>query len=169
MSEKEKIIVPYSLKLTLTAGVFALVGFVVLIISILMAYLSFTLVSVSLFLTAASLIIQNKKVVICGGRIVTKHFLGILKDRSITPVECGFFVAERPSRKTLIYIDKRTLHKNDSVPENKYIYLSENVLSKQEMEGSEYAFGEPILILKYTESTYDILASEFEFNSEPFK
>lgn len=167
---KEKIIIPYDIKLTVIAACFAFAAFVMLIVSFAVKTIILALLSLSFLLSGAFFMIQNKKIVLCGKDIKVRHFLGIIKDRTFTPVECGFFISEKTSAAHKpLYIDKRMLH--GDMPEDcvRYIYLSEYILSKQEQEGSQYIYGEPVLILRYSHEMYTSLCDTFTFNCKEFE
>lgn len=167
-SKSELLIIPYSKRLTVPSCILTALSVIMLLIAALTSLPLIFLISLALMLASASIIIQNKKITVSGGSIKVKHFLGIIKDSSFVPAECGFFVAEQASFGQKTYIDKRVLHRKALPEETKYIYISEYILSKQEQEGSQYIYGEPILILDYSEQTYSALSEIFDFNTEPF-
>lgn len=168
-SSKSNVIIPYGVKLTVTAICFVFTAFVLLIIALAAKVMILALPAFALLFSGAFFMIRNKKVVLVGKEIKVIYFLGIIKERTFTPVECGFFISEKSSKlQNPLYTDKRTLHGNIPEDVSKYIYLSEYVLSKQEQEGSQYIYGEPILILNYTRKTYEALCDVFTFNCEGF-
>ncbi len=168
MQSERKIILPFDLGLIITASVFALSALVFLVISIALSYAFLIPLSAALFVAAASIMIQNKRILLENNVITIHHFLGIIKDMRVTPVECGFFVNEGTSLQKTVYLDKRIIRADISTNAKKYIYISEYVLSKQEQEGSQYIHGEPLLILPYSKELYRTLVETFEFNCEPF-
>ena len=167
MNGKEKIILPYSKRLTIPAAILCAVSFVMLVIAIAVKIPLLTLAAISFLIASASLMIQNKRICLDGKRIRVKHFLGIIKEQSFEPVECGIFLSRPSPLQRPTYIDKRVIHREILPDEKKFIYISEYVLSKQDREGSQYAFGEPVLIIEYTDALYASLTKVFEFNCEP--
>ncbi len=168
MQGNKKIILQFSLGLTITASTFALAAIVLLIVSIAASFAFLIPLSVAMFVAAMSIMIQNKRILLEKNSIVVHHFLGIIKDMRISPVECGLFVSEGSLFQKPVYLDKRVI-RADIFPESgRYIYISEYILSKEEQEGSQYVHGEPLLILPYSEELYSALAEVFEFNCEPF-
>lgn len=168
MQSAKKIILPFNLGLTITASSFALSALVLLIVSIATSHAFLIPLSVALFVASASVMMQNKKIILEKDVITVEHFLGIIKDLRISPVECGLFVSEVSPFQKPVYYDKRVIRADISAETKKYIYISEYVLSKEEQEGSQYIHGEPLLILPYSKELYDALGKVFEFNCEPF-
>ncbi len=168
MQSSRKIILPYTLGLTIPAAAFALSAFTLLVISVATSHAFLIPLSVALFASAAAIMIQNRRILLENNAITVQHFLGIVKDIRITPAECGFFVSESSPLQKPFYLDKRVIRADISPASKKYIYISEYVLSKQEQEGSQYIHGEPLLILPYSKELYSALAKELEFNCEPF-
>ena len=168
MQSSRKIILPYSLGLTIPAAALALAALVLLVLSIVLSLAFLIPLSVALLVAAASIMIQNKKILLDGGTITVQHFLGIVKDMRITPAECGFFVSDDSPLQKPVYLDKRVIRADISPDTKKYIYISEYMLSKQEQEGSQYIHGEPLLILPYSKELYLSLVEKFEFNCEAF-
>lgn len=164
----ELLIIPYSKKLTIPACILTAIAVILLSVAALTSLPLIFLISLALMLASASIIIQNKRITVSDGSIKIKHFLGIIKNSGFVPAECGFFVAEQTTFGKKTYVDKRVLHREARPEERKYIYISEYILSKQEQEGSQYIFGEPVLILDYSEQTYSALSEIFDFNTEPF-
>ncbi|MBE6547912.1 MAG: hypothetical protein E7667_03410 [Ruminococcaceae bacterium] len=169
MNKKEEILVPYNLILTLCAAGCAFAALVLFIISAAVQTVLIAVIACTLLLGGAVLAVSNKKIVADKDSVRVIYFLGILKSQSYSPRECGFFISEPSASARAIYIDKRTVHRDISSETRKYIYISEYVLSKQEQDGSEYSYNEPILILNYSKEIYDKLSRLFEFNSTPFK
>lgn len=167
-SKSELLIVPYSKKLTVPSCILTSLSVISLLIAALTSLPLIFLISLALLLASASIIIQNKKITAYDGHVKVRHFLGIIKDVDFIPAECGFFVADNAAFGKKTYIDKRILHRKPLPEEKKYIYISEYILSKQEQEGSQYIFGEPILILDYSEQAYSALSGIFDFNTSPF-
>lgn len=165
MALKEQIIIPYRKHITIPAIVFCSLFVVLLILSIALSQILLALLSISLAVVGISLMIQNQRVILSGGKLTVKHFLGIIKDVTVTPVDCGVFVSSGFKITKRVYVDRR-VQKNVAQSDTKYIYFSEYVLSKQEQEGSSYDLGEPILIIPYTEALYTALRKEFQFNCE---
>ena len=168
MQSDKKIILPFSLALIISASAFAVAALVLLIVSISVSYAFLIPLSVAMFVVATSIMIQNKKILFDKNIIIVQHFLSIVKDVKITPVECGFFMSDSTPLQKPVYLDKRVVRADISADTKKYIYISEYVLSKEEQEGSQYIHGEPILILPYSKELYCTLAKTFEFNCEPF-
>ena len=168
MQSEKKVILPFNLGLIITASTFALAASVLLIVSIAMSYAFLIPLSVALFIAATSTMIQNKRILLEKNFITVHHFMGIIKDVRISPVECGLFINESSLFQKPVYIDKRVIRADISPDSKKYIYISEYVLSKEEQEGSQYIHGEPLLILPYSKELYSSLAKVFEFNCEPF-
>lgn len=168
MQAKEKVILPYSKRLTVPAIVLGAVSLSLVISAIAASIPLLWLVAAAFLLASVSFLIQSRRVLLDGKRICVKHFMGIIKEQSFEPSECGFFVASTTPLRKPTYIDKRVMHRKVTPEEKKYIYISEYVLSKQEQEGSQYIFGEPVLILEYSDALYASLSAAFEFNCEPF-
>lgn len=168
MQANRKILLPYKLSLIIPAAVLCAAALVILILSIALTAPFLIPVSVALLVASASIMLQNKTVALEGSCIVVRHFLGIIKEQRFTPVECGFFISESASLQKPVYIDKRVIRGGISSEAKKYIYISEYVLTKQEQEGSQYIYGEPVLILDYSKELYSSLSAVFEFNCEPF-
>ncbi len=168
MQSERKIILPFNLGFMITASVFALSALVFLVIAIALSHAFLISLSVALFIAAASIMIQNKRILLENNVITVQHFLGIIKDMRVTPVECGFFVNESAPLQKPVYLDKRIIRTDIPTDAKKYIYISEYVLSKQEQEGSQYIHGEPLLILPHSKELYHTLVKMFEFNCEPF-
>ncbi len=168
MQTNRKTLLPYNLGLTIPAAVFCAAALVLLIVSIVISAPVLIPMSVALLVASASIMVQNKIIMLENNCITVKHFLGIIKEQRFTPVECGFFISESSSLQKPVYVDKRVIRGGISPEAKKYIYISEYVLSKQEQEGSQYIYSEPVLILNYSKDLHSALSAVFEFNCEPF-
>lgn len=168
MQENKKTLLPYNLGLTVPAAVFCVAALAMLIISIAISAPFLIPMSVALLVASVSIMMQNKTILLENNRITVKYFFGIIKEQKFTPVECGFFVSQASTLQKPTYIDKRVIRGDISDEAKKYIYISEYILSKQEQEGSQFIYNEPVLILDYSKELYSALNAVFEFNCEPF-
>ena len=147
----------------------ASISLVLLILSIIFRSPAVTLLSLVLLILAGYVALKCKKIFVSLDGVTARCTLGIMGERKYTPVECGFFVTPYSSTGKKIYIDKRCVKKTIPPDAKKYIYISEYMLSEDEMSGSQYIFGEPILIFEYSDEAYRSISRFFDFNCEPFK